>query len=266
MTKWTVYFVMLPSLVSLSTAASAAVLNAADLEPNDLVITEYLANPVGVSDSLGEYFEIFNTTGAEIDLAGLIVRDDGSNSFTVSAAVIGPGLFAVFSASDGTSLGITPDYIYGSGMSLTNTDDEIGLFRPDDTLIHKITYTDGDFFGAGVAHELAALTGATPSLLVGPGAGFDFIAATASLPLGNLGSPGFAGGTSVNLTAVPVPAAIWMFGSALSMLAWKRRSKPAQKGAHRTGEFDAKKNNLRPSLCDDDLDGHRVACPGGIRC
>ena len=108
-------------------------------------------------------------------------------------------------------------------MSLTNTDDEIGLFRPDDTLINKVSYSDGDFFGDGVAHELTALSQLTPSQLFGPQLGSDFSAATTAMPLGNFGSPGFAGGTSIDLSPVPVPAAVWMFASALSILGWIRR-------------------------------------------
>jgi hypothetical protein len=223
MIKWTFHCSTFFALLMLNASAGAVVLSVADLAPNDLIITEYLADPVGVSDSLGEYFEIFNTTAADIDLAGLIVRDDGSNSFTVSAATVGAGAFAIFSGSDGSSLGLTPDYVYGGSMSLTNTDDEIGLFRPDDSLISKMVYTDGDFFGDGIAHELAAINSGTPSVLTGPASGTDFVGATLALPLGNFGSPGFAGGTTIQPPAVPVPAAVWMFGSALSILGWMRR-------------------------------------------
>jgi hypothetical protein len=129
----------------------------------------------------------------------------------------------VFSSSDGSALGIVPDYVYGGGMALTNTDDEIGLYRPDGTAIHQLIYADGDFFGAGIAHELAVLSPATPAILTGPTSGPDFIAATAMLPLNNAGSPGFAGNTTIDLATVPIPASIWMFGSALSMLGWARR-------------------------------------------
>jgi hypothetical protein len=108
-------------------------------------------------------------------------------------------------------------------MALTITDDEIGLYRPDGTAIHKLTYDDGDFFGAGIAHELTLLNPATPAILTGPSTGADFIAATTMLLFDNFGSPGYAGNTAIDLTTVPVPASVWMFGSALSMLGWARR-------------------------------------------
>ena len=225
MARWTAYISIFCALIFLSVASSAASLTAATLTPNSLVITEYMANPIGVSDSEGEYFEVFNTTNFDIDLSDLIVRDDGSNSFTVSGLVIAAGSFSVFSNFDGVSLGFTPDYIYSGSMSLTNTDDEIGLFRPDDTLINKVSYSDGDFFGEGVSHELNLLDPDTPVLLFGPQIGSDYIAAVAGLGLGNFGSPGHAGSTSIELATVPVPTAVWMFGSALSILAWIRRRK-----------------------------------------
>lgn len=240
MAKWTAYISILTALLLLSITSSAATLTAATLTPNSLVITEYLANPIGVSDSEGEYFEIFNTTNSDIDLSNLIIRDDGSNSFTVSGLIMAPGSFSIFSNFDGVSLGFTPDYIYSGSMSLTNTDDEIGLFRPDDTLINKVAYSDGDFFGEGISHELNQLSLSTPTLLFGPQLGSDYIAAVSSLSLGNFGSPGNAGGTSVDLTTVPVPAAVWMFGSALSILGWTRRRITAPRPMSQEVDIDEK--------------------------
>lgn len=238
MTGWIENIAVLLALIFLSVTGSAAPLTAAVIAPNSLVITEYMADPIGVSDSEGEYFEIFNTTSSDIDLSDLIIRDDGSNSFTVSDLLIGAGAFAIFSNFDGVSMGFTPDYIYSGSMSLTNTDDEIGLFRPDDMLVNKVAYSDGDFFGDGISHELAELNLITPTLLLGPQLGADYIAAVASLPLGNFGSPGFAGGTSIDLAAVPVPPAVWMFGSALSILGWIRRRYAAPGTTHDEVDVD----------------------------
>lgn len=220
-------------LLPASMPVLAATLTAAELAPNELIITEYLANPVGVSDTSGEYFEIYNATLHDIDLSGLIVRDDGSNAFTVSSLLLTAGQFAVFANFDGLALGLTPTYEYGGAMSLTNSDDEIGLYRPDDTLINKVVYTDGDAFGAGVAHELAAVGAALPIITTGPAAGSDFVAATAALDLGNFGSPGAAGNTQLTAPAVPLPASIWFLSSALMLLGgWRcQRKDPAEAGS-----------------------------------
>lgn len=201
--------------LALSTT-NAASLTVADLEPGDLAITEFLANPVGVADSDAEYFEILNRRGSAVDLSGLIVRDDGSNSFTVSALTLDAGAFGVFSNGDGAAIGINVDYMYGSAMSLTNAADEIVLTGPGDEELFRLAYTDGDIHGAGVANELATLTQGLDAA-----ADADYRAATQPLLLGNLGSPGAAGGTS--LPAVPLPGAAWLLVSALAWLAAIRR-------------------------------------------
>jgi hypothetical protein len=120
--------------------------------------------------------------------------------------------------------------MYGGSMTLTNTADEIGLYRQDGMAIHQLIYTDGDFFGAGIAHELDVLNWTTPAVVNGPASGADFIAASALLPFNNNGSPGLAGNTTINLAAVPLPASVWMFGSTLGMLCWLRHK--VGKAAH----------------------------------
>ncbi len=129
-------------------------LSLADLRPGDLQITEYLANPVVVADSANEYFELFNQREQAVNLNGLIVRDEGSNEFTIIDLVIPGRGFSVLSNGDGSQLGIRPDYQYGSAMALTNSSDEILLLTPGEQLLATLRFSDGDFFGAGVAHEL----------------------------------------------------------------------------------------------------------------
>jgi hypothetical protein len=232
---------------AINSSANAAIVGVDNLAPGSLVITEYLANPIGISDADGEYFEIYNTTTNSIDLAGLRIRDDGSNAFSVTALTILPQSFAVFANSTGEALGLAVSYAYGNAMTLTNSDDEIGLYRPDDTLINKVRYTDGDHFGAGVAHELALAGAGTPLVTNGPIPGFDFIAAATTLPLGNFGSPGTPGSTLVEGAMVPLPASVWMFGSALSILGWTRRQARNAYDGKRRGDnatADIKRRNM----------------------
>ena len=49
----------------------------------DLVITEVMQNPQFVDDTVGEWFEVYNTTKAAIDIRGLVGGDAASDSFTV---------------------------------------------------------------------------------------------------------------------------------------------------------------------------------------
>ena len=197
-------------------------LSLADLRPGDLQITEYLANPVVVADSANEYFELFNQREQAVSLNGLIVRDEGSNEFTIVDLVIPGRGFSVLSNGDGSQLGIRPDYQYGSAMALTNSSDEILLLTPGAQLLSALRFSDGDFFGAGVAHELIQ-GDRNLSEALGPTLGGDYQAASATLAEGNLGSPGRAGNTRFSAPVVPVPAALWLFGSGLAALAGLRR-------------------------------------------
>jgi len=71
-------------------------------EPGDLIITELMPDPVAISDDIGEYIEIYNTSANTITLEGLRVQSDflASRSFTVSGPVfLEPGGYFVFVAS-----------------------------------------------------------------------------------------------------------------------------------------------------------------------
>jgi hypothetical protein len=98
-----------------------------DLSNGDLLFTEVHRNPVAVTDANGEWFEIYNASGGEVDLAGLYVYDADSDSFTVSGeTLVADGDYFVFglNSDSGTNGGATVDYQY-SGFSLGNGDDEL---------------------------------------------------------------------------------------------------------------------------------------------
>ncbi|MBM4318495.1 MAG: hypothetical protein FJ125_00690, partial [Deltaproteobacteria bacterium] len=93
--------------------------------PGDLVITELMIDPAQVSDTAGEWFEVYNASGRTLELAGVVFADLGSNSFRVGAATLlsRPGSYLVF-GRNGDPLangGVTVDHVYGSAMSLNNT-------------------------------------------------------------------------------------------------------------------------------------------------
>src|SRR5687767_7208250 len=53
------------------------------VEPGVLVVTEVMADPVGVSPALGEWFEVTNEGVVPIDLRGLLVTDVATEDFEV---------------------------------------------------------------------------------------------------------------------------------------------------------------------------------------
>ncbi len=109
-----------------------------------LIVTELIANPAAVSDTNGEWFEVYNTTARAIDLFGLVFRDDGTNSFTVDVSVLVPAAGYVVLARNGMTAvngGVSVDYVYpGSNFFIDNTGDEI-IIESAGIVIDRVAYT-----------------------------------------------------------------------------------------------------------------------------
>lgn len=114
-----------------------------------LVITEIMNDPDAVTDTLGEWFEVYNPSETPVDLRGLRVRGSGTEMFQVTAAsplvVSGRG-YAVLGRNGDVIVngGVSVLYAYGSAMDLGNgaaTPDTITLLASDGTtLIDGVTY------------------------------------------------------------------------------------------------------------------------------
>ncbi|WDE12555.1 ExeM/NucH family extracellular endonuclease [Thalassomonas haliotis] len=113
-----------------------------------LTITEVMQNPGnGLNDSDAEWFEILNTGTGDINLNGWTIKDEGSDSFTITQDVIIPmGSYAVLGKSTDTVLngGINVVYAYGDGMALSNGSDEILLVSPEGEVVDTIAYDNGN--------------------------------------------------------------------------------------------------------------------------
>ena len=118
--------------------------------PDTVVINEIMQNPDAVSDSNGEWFELFNTTTDDIDIDLWTVADDGSNEFTINNGgplVVPAGGFLVFSnnADMSTNGGLQVDYEY-SNMFLGNGSDELVLFDNGLTEVDRVEWDNGATF------------------------------------------------------------------------------------------------------------------------
>ena len=63
-------------------------LTVSDLVAGDLVITEVMINPSTTDDARREYFEVYNTTDSDINLNGLYLMDEGTDSVQITTDVI----------------------------------------------------------------------------------------------------------------------------------------------------------------------------------
>lgn len=176
---------------------------------SDLLITEIMANPSAVSDTDGEWFELFNPTSASINLSGITLSDDGSNSHIISDSGdlwLDSGNYFVMARNDSSSSngGFTADYIY-SGFTLGNSSDQI-IFSEGVNELLRFDYGSG-FVTNGASMELLS-----ESMLAS-----NYAASTSVYGDGDFGSPGAEGtyAFSVAPSAVPLPNALWLFGSGL---------------------------------------------------
>jgi len=154
----------------------------------DLVITEIMPNPDAVSDSEGEYIEIYNNTDQSIDLSGYQIVDAGDNSVTINDLTI--------SADDFVILAQTSDFLGDGSMTadydnipgLNNSDESIYLKNSSDETICEVNYSSSS---AGIALELGKLTDSDDGTI----SESELKNAVRVMDNGDKGSPGEAGGT-----------------------------------------------------------------------
>ena len=156
-----------------------------------VVITEIMQNPAVVSDTYGEWFEIYNAGTESIDLRNWTIRDNGSNNHVITAVdpiMIEPGNYLVLARNDDTSLngGVEADYDY-SGFLLSNGDDEIILLDEDSAEVDRVEYDGGP--------EFPNPTGASMALMdvnADNNVGATWVESTVPFGDGDFGTPGEA--------------------------------------------------------------------------
>ncbi|NCF37929.1 MAG: hypothetical protein GWP56_16365 [Gammaproteobacteria bacterium] len=177
--------------------------NAAAVTVADLLISEVMVNPGAVSDTRGEWFELYNPTTEEINLRNITIGDDGGDSHKIETdLLILPGHFLTLARNGDTTLngGLSADYVYDD-FTLSNSGDEI-LLHDGSLELLRLEYGNS-FDTAGQSRELIA----TPMIE----ANYDLTLASLTYGLGNIGTPGASGSINLTPSAVPIPAAAWLF-------------------------------------------------------
>lgn len=176
---------------------------------SDLLITEVMANPLSVSDTRGEWLELFNPTSESIELSGLKLSDTTTAGHIIDNSnrlLINPGDYFVLARNGDSEIngGFTPDYVYGSEFSLSNSGDEIIFARGNDELL-RLDYGPG-FASAGFSMELINSTMRQ----------VNYVTSSTQYGLGDWGTPGSAGSFNFSsITPVPIPGTALLMSSGL---------------------------------------------------
>ena len=156
----------------------------------DVVVTEILQNPSAVSDSSGEWFELYNATGSDIDINGWTIGDNDFDSHVISNGgplTITANSYLVLGVNGdpGTNGGVVVDYVYGSGWFLANGADEVVLL--DDSLneIDRVEYDGGPIFPDPTGASMALIHPALDNNV-----GVSWCTSTTPFGDGDLGTPG----------------------------------------------------------------------------
>jgi hypothetical protein len=126
-----------PLMAIACTAAAAITLRAQD--PGSVIISEFMANPNDVSDAVGEWIELYNTTGVDVDITGWKLKDMGAST-TIGNLTIPALSYLLFcrSSDPAENGGLTVDGTFS--FTLNNSNEVITLTDADDVVINAVAY------------------------------------------------------------------------------------------------------------------------------
>lgn len=156
-----------------------------------LIISEIMANPNALTDTEGEWIELYNALPYAVSLQNLVIRRDEVSSHVISQSVsLNPGQFYVLARTANAVSGAA--YVYGSSISLTNTSAQLSISNygtngSDGSLIFSVTYG-----GTGFSVPTGASLSLNPAHLNAADAqsGSWWCTASSAYSTGDLGTPG----------------------------------------------------------------------------
>ncbi len=179
-TVFVIFFIA--SFLTFSTPLSVEVRAA---QAGDVIITEIMNNPAAISDTTGEWFELYNPTGDAIDLDGWIISEAGTATHTiVGPLIIASGAYLTLARS--ATPGFTPDYVYIPSPISLNQDADSVVITGEGTEVARVDYdsNEGWPLAAGYSLEYKELTSTNQNVASSWGP------ATTDLGNGDYGTPG----------------------------------------------------------------------------
>ncbi len=90
------------------------------INSGDLLITEIMYDPTSLTDTYGEWFEIYNNTGFPVNLQHLVIAKSGTDSHIITDAITLPSHgYQVLARNESAVPG--NKYVYGTSITLNNT-------------------------------------------------------------------------------------------------------------------------------------------------
>ncbi len=152
--------------------------------PN-VIVNELMVNPQRVYDSRGEWIELYNAGDEATNLAGWTLGDEVRDRLVLPSLDIAPGQFLVL-ARDADSFrngGVSPRFVYGNRIVLSEVSDRLILRDPSATERDRVDWSSGFTVPEGASMSLG-----DPSSDNSKGA--KWCAAVSVMRRGDLGTPG----------------------------------------------------------------------------
>ena len=158
----------------------------------ELLICEIMPDPSALSDTEGEWFEIYNTSDKSINLRNLILSRDDTNLHTITdSIVLAPGEYYLLSRT-AQAADVSNMYIYGTAITLSNAGAILSIYNEEiegnpGEIIFSVNYGDSGFpNGSGASISLNPFLMNTVSAVLGS----SWCLSTSSYNTGDLGTPG----------------------------------------------------------------------------
>jgi hypothetical protein len=161
------------------------------LSTGDLLITEIMYDPTSLTDTYGEWIEIYNNTGHSVNLQHLVISKNATERHIINAAItLASHGYQVLARNESAVSG--DKYVYGTGITLNNTGavlavSNYGTDGTDGAEICSVNYGGEDFpsaSGASIGLSPGSLNVRNESL------GTSWCVSRSAYSTGDLGTPG----------------------------------------------------------------------------